>query len=303
MAAGSSAGFGGRCGAWRFTGIRVATLALVALSSLSASPTAAGDLASWGSGFFSDGVLAQSAGLPSGGGEIGPVRRDAKGKIVPAEPQGATRWTRDINRIARAADPQLPPNSGILKGEEEAHGAAAPSRQRAPRRRARIGPAVARTSPGPAPYYQRFSEDRVRHSLRAQSQQRQIGRIITEERARKRAGAPVDGQGLTLRERVLVQQLNFQDRAVRQHEMRHFYAGRPHTNFPEYWYVSGPDGRRYVAAGITRFDVSAVANDKTATLEKLRTLYRAALAPADPSPQDRSVAQSITRRIRSLKSR
>lgn len=46
----------------------------------------------------------------------------------------------------------------------------------------------------------------------------------------------------------------------------------------------------YAVAGEVGIDTSAIPGDPQATLRKAQTILRAALAPADPSPQDRQVA-------------
>ena len=53
--------------------------------------------------------------------------------------------------------------------------------------------------------------------------------------------------------------------------------------------VRGPDGRLYAVGGEVSIDASA-ANTPEATLAKAEIIRRAALAPADPSAQDRAVA-------------
>jgi hypothetical protein len=52
----------------------------------------------------------------------------------------------------------------------------------------------------------------------------------------------------------------------------------------------GPDGRRYAVGGEVSIDVSEVEGDPRATLHKARAIQRAALAPVNPSAQDRAVA-------------
>lgn len=46
----------------------------------------------------------------------------------------------------------------------------------------------------------------------------------------------------------------------------------------------------YAVGGRVRIDVSAVSGDPAATLRKMQQVRRAALAPAEPSSQDRRVA-------------
>jgi len=58
---------------------------------------------------------------------------------------------------------------------------------------------------------------------------------------------------------------------------------------PTYSYKVGPDGKRYAVEGEVSIDTSKE-SDPAMTLQKMRTVQRAALAPAKPSSQDRMVA-------------
>ena len=85
--------------------------------------------------------------------------------------------------------------------------------------------------------------------------------------------------------------LKKRDREVRAHEMAHLAAAGPHARGgPVYEFQRGPDGQRYAVGGYVKIDTSAVPGDPEATLRKADTIRRAALAPAEPSPQDRRVA-------------
>lgn len=88
-----------------------------------------------------------------------------------------------------------------------------------------------------------------------------------------------------------IQQLKARDREVRAHEAAHVAAGgelvRGGTNFT---YQRGPDGLQYAIGGEVSIDTSKVANDPAATIQKASKIRAAALAPAQPSPQDRNVA-------------
>jgi len=55
-------------------------------------------------------------------------------------------------------------------------------------------------------------------------------------------------------------------------------------------YERGPDGAQYAVGGEVPIDVSPVAGDPQATIEKMRVVRSAAMAPAQPSSQDRAVA-------------
>lgn len=80
------------------------------------------------------------------------------------------------------------------------------------------------------------------------------------------------------------------DQQVRTHEQAHQAAGGPHAGGASYTYQKGPDGKNYAVAGEVPIDVSRESTPE-ATISKMETVKAAALAPADPSPQDRAVAQ------------
>lgn len=94
---------------------------------------------------------------------------------------------------------------------------------------------------------------------------------------------------LTPEEQQIVRELQRTDREVRAHERAHAAAGGPYAGTPHYEYTRGPDGKQYAVGGEVSIDVSP-GKDPAATVEKMETVLRAALAPADPSPQDRRVA-------------
>lgn len=99
-----------------------------------------------------------------------------------------------------------------------------------------------------------------------------------------------DPSGLTEEERAQVEELKQRDREVRAHEQAHAAVGGAYAGSPSYEYESGPDGNRYAVGGEVSIDVSPVSGDPEATIQKMEVVKRAALAPAEPSPQDRAVA-------------
>lgn len=104
------------------------------------------------------------------------------------------------------------------------------------------------------------------------------------------ASAETSGE-LSQEQRRLVEKLKARDREVRAHEQAHLSAaGNLAVSGANYDYVTGPDGQRYASGGDVGIDVSEVAGDPQATLLKADTIRRAALAPANPSAQDQSVA-------------
>lgn len=90
-----------------------------------------------------------------------------------------------------------------------------------------------------------------------------------------------------------VQRLKAMDQKVRQHEAAHQAAGAGLTGGANYQYVRGPDGRQYAVSGEVSINASP-AGTPEATLAKARQVRAAALAPADPSPQDRAVAAAAS---------
>ncbi|MDP7547153.1 MAG: putative metalloprotease CJM1_0395 family protein, partial [Alphaproteobacteria bacterium] len=98
------------------------------------------------------------------------------------------------------------------------------------------------------------------------------------------------GAQLSEGERKQVQELKKQDAAIHRHEQAHAAAGGQFAGAPQYGFTTGPDGQRYANSGHVSIDVTPVAGDPKATIEKMTIVQRAANAPAEPSGADRSVA-------------
>lgn len=112
----------------------------------------------------------------------------------------------------------------------------------------------------------------------------------SEERVSGSEGGPKTDEQLTEEEKREVQRLKEIDRKVRQHEMAHLAAAAGiAVSGANFEYQRGPDGVNYAVGGEVSIDVSKE-SDPDATIEKARKISAAALAPADPSPQDRQVA-------------
>ena len=91
-------------------------------------------------------------------------------------------------------------------------------------------------------------------------------------------------------EQAQVNKLKARDAEVRAHEQAHKAVGGQYAGAISYEYQKGPDGRSYAVGGEVPIDASEVAGDPEATIEKMRIVKAAALAPAEPSGQDRKVA-------------
>lgn len=93
-----------------------------------------------------------------------------------------------------------------------------------------------------------------------------------------------------------VQQLERRDDEVRAHEQAHASVGGGHAGTPNYQYETGPNGQKYAVSGEVAIDVSKESTAKE-TIQKMQTVRAAALAPAEPSSQDRKVAAEASQMI------
>lgn len=87
-----------------------------------------------------------------------------------------------------------------------------------------------------------------------------------------------------------VEKLKKRDQEVKAHERAHMAAGSGVVmGGASYEYEHGPDGKMYAVGGEVKIDTSKE-NDPEATIRKMQKVREAALAPAQPSATDRSVA-------------
>lgn len=131
----------------------------------------------------------------------------------------------------------------------------------------------------------------------ARSDDLQTARPATAKTDAERPGAdsetdkkPGLQQDLEETELQQLQSLKARDREVRAHEAAHQSVGGQHSGAASYSYERGPDGAQYAVGGEVPIDIAAVANNPQATIDKMRVVQAAALAPAEPSSQDRQVA-------------
>ncbi len=101
---------------------------------------------------------------------------------------------------------------------------------------------------------------------------------------------PEDPQELTEEEQKQVDELKKRDAEVRAHEQAHAAVGGSYASAPTYEFQTGPDNKQYAVGGEVQIDAAPVPNDPKATIEKMDIVIRAALAPQEPSAQDKKVA-------------
>jgi hypothetical protein len=98
-----------------------------------------------------------------------------------------------------------------------------------------------------------------------------------------------DTSQLSEEERTEVRELQKRDQQVRAHEAAHRAAAGGLASGGGYTYTRGPDGRSYAVGGEVSIRMPAT-DDPRERVRQAEMVRRAALAPADPSGQDRQVA-------------
>ena len=123
-----------------------------------------------------------------------------------------------------------------------------------------------------------------------QTQQTELARFTNQS-------APISKKNqLSDQEQKKLEKLKKRDAEVKQHENAHeAAAGQYAVGGPHYNTVTGPDGRQYAIGGEVNIDTSEISGDPEATIRKAETIRRAALAPKDPSSQDRRVAAEASK--------
>ena len=102
--------------------------------------------------------------------------------------------------------------------------------------------------------------------------------------------ASLGATALTPAQQQQVAQLRQTDLKVRAHEQAHLSVGADLVRGgPTFSYTTGPDNKRYAVAGEVSIDTSPGRTPEE-TIPKAQHIRATALAPAEPSPQDHSVA-------------
>ena len=99
----------------------------------------------------------------------------------------------------------------------------------------------------------------------------------------------ITGEELTDEEKAKVEELKARDNEVRVHEQQHKAAGGQYASQPSYTKETGTYGREYIVDGKVDISISEESTPEK-TVAKMKQVYSAALAPAEPSAQDRKVA-------------
>jgi len=133
------------------------------------------------------------------------------------------------------------------------------------------------------------------HALKPQSAQEEKNNA--HKVSTQKTDKSPNGEELTPEQQRELDELKKRDLQVKRHEQAHQAAGAGLTGGATYTYRTGPDGKRYAVGGEVSIDVSKEKEPED-TITKMQRVKRAALAPADPSAQDRAVARKADANIR-----
>jgi len=107
----------------------------------------------------------------------------------------------------------------------------------------------------------------------------------------KQEQKPKSEQNLSQEDKRVVYELQARDNEVRAHEAAHQAAGGGMTGGANYSYERGPDGKMYAVSGEVSISIPK-GSSPDEDISNAQQVIAAALAPADPSAQDMSVAAS-----------
>ena len=106
----------------------------------------------------------------------------------------------------------------------------------------------------------------------------------------QKTGAKSESESLDQQELAQLQKLKQRDTEVRTHEQAHLSAASQYARSgASFTYQKGPDGASYAIGGEVGIDVAKESTPE-ATITKMQTIKRAALAPATPSGADKRIA-------------
>jgi len=100
----------------------------------------------------------------------------------------------------------------------------------------------------------------------------------------------ISTQGMSEQELATLMQLKSRDREVRSHEQAHQSVGGQYAGSASFEYQTGPDGSRYAVGGEVPIRMPVADGAPAEKIRQADQIIRAALAPAEPSSQDRAVA-------------
>ncbi|WP_169570047.1 putative metalloprotease CJM1_0395 family protein [Sneathiella limimaris] len=152
-----------------------------------------------------------------------------------------------------------------------------------------------KTSDEPAPSSNGQLSKEIVTALQGEAGQTETTETQEDQKPESRDNLASPEAGLSDAELEQVEDLKARDREVRAHEQAHAAVGGQYAGSPTYEYQTGPDRVRYAVGGEVKIDVAPVPGDPSATITKMDIVIKAALAPAEPSSQDRKVAATASK--------
>lgn len=128
-------------------------------------------------------------------------------------------------------------------------------------------------------------------SLGQQQVQEREQRQSSDQQSQQQSQSEQQAEQRQLEQQIQqIEKLQVRDDEVRAHEQAHASVGGQYAGTPQYEFKRGPDGQNYAVSGEVAIDIAKVSGDPHATIDKMEQVRAAALAPAQPSSQDRKIA-------------
>lgn len=146
-----------------------------------------------------------------------------------------------------------------------------------------------------SPAAEKFRDGTANPSQTADDQEKTGIFLHKNGKEQAKDGHSPKNERLTEAEQKMVDELQKRDLEVRAHEAAHASAAGAYAiGGANFEYQQGPDGKSYAIGGHVKLDMKPESTPE-ATIAKMQTIRRAALAPADPSSTDRSVAAAAAK--------
>lgn len=204
-------------------------------------------------------------------------------KIEGLDPQGIAAWVHGLDRPTLAQSVAEPDEDSTSRVEEITESSEDTSDL------SKSGHAFARAS-------DKLKSVGYRHR-EGEAKQRDVDKELEDSESTRAQDEKGDSsEGLTADEEKQVRELKDTDTRVRAHEMAHkAAAGSLAAGGPYYDLQQGPDGQNYAVGGEVPIRLPETTDYKEA-IKDAQQAERAALAPADPSPDDYAAAAAFRQR-------
>ncbi|EDP6442176.1 hypothetical protein FVN63_04910 [Campylobacter jejuni] len=143
-------------------------------------------------------------------------------------------------------------------------------------------------------YSSKPSFDKTNQSDSTQKDEKNLSENKDDKEKNGEQTQMVNGVELSQKEVAQVRELQSIDRNAKAHEAAHQAAGGGLAGAASFTYTRGPDNQMYATAGEVPISMQK-GNTPEETIANARQIAAAAMAPADPSPQDYKVAANATK--------